>query len=90
MVHTVGIHSAMARSLRKRAEGGIKERREGLLDEGGMRAVVSSKEERREGGSSTGTRARIKSGLEAGKRRSAQCMRTASVARCCKHARIGC
>ena len=28
-----------------------------MLDEGGMRAVVSSKEERREGGSSTGTRA---------------------------------
>ena len=39
----------MARSLRKRAEGGIKERREGLLDEGGVRAVVSPKEERREG-----------------------------------------
>jgi len=35
-VHAVGIKSAMARSLRKRAEGGIKERREGVQyrDEG--------------------------------------------------------
>ena len=39
----------MARSLRKRAEGGIKERREGSLDEGGVRAAMSPKEERREG-----------------------------------------
>ena len=39
----------MARSLRKRAEGGIKERRECSLDEGGVRAAVSPKEERREG-----------------------------------------
>ena len=39
----------MARSLRKRAEGGIKERRDGSLDEGGVRAAVSPKEERREG-----------------------------------------
>ena len=39
----------MARSLLKRAEGVIKERREGSLDEGGVRVVVSPKEERREG-----------------------------------------
>ena len=39
----------MARSLRKRVEGGIKERREGSLDERGVRAAVSPKEERREG-----------------------------------------
>ena len=39
----------MVRSLRERVEGGIKERREGLLDEGGVRAAVSPKEERREG-----------------------------------------
>ena len=39
----------MACFLRKRAEGGIKERREGSLDEGGVRVVVSPKEERREG-----------------------------------------
>ena len=39
----------MARSLLKRAEGVIKERREGSLDDGGMRVVVSPKEERREG-----------------------------------------
>ena len=45
----MGIKSAIARSLRKRAEGGIKERREGSLDEGGVRVVVSPKEERREG-----------------------------------------
>ena len=44
----MGIKSAMARSLRKRA-GGIKERREGSLDEGGVRAALSPKEERREG-----------------------------------------
>jgi len=30
--------------------GGIKERREGSLDEGGVRAALSPKEERREGG----------------------------------------
>ena len=60
----------MACCLRKRAEGGIEERREGSLDEGGVRAAVSPKEERREGGSGTGTRARIKSGPEAEKRRS--------------------
>ena len=48
-VHTVGIKSAMARSPRKRAEGRIKERREGSLDEGDVRAAVSPKEERREG-----------------------------------------
>jgi len=30
--------------------GGIKERREGSLDEGGVRAAMSPKEERREGG----------------------------------------
>ena len=40
----------MAHSPRKRAEGGIKERREGSLDEGGVRAAMSPKEERREGG----------------------------------------
>ena len=45
----MGIQPAMARSLLKREEGGIKERREGSLDEGGMRVVVSPKEERREG-----------------------------------------
>ena len=39
----------MARSLRKRAKGGIKERREGSLDEGGVQAAMSPKEERREG-----------------------------------------
>ena len=39
----------MACFLRKRAEGGIKERREGSLDEGGVRVALSSKEERREG-----------------------------------------
>ena len=39
----------MAHSPRKRAEGGIKERREGSLDEGGVRAAMSPKEERREG-----------------------------------------
>ena len=39
----------MARSLLKRAEGVIKERSEGSLDEGGVRVVVSPKEERREG-----------------------------------------
>ena len=39
----------MACFLRKRAEGGIKERREGSLDEGGVRAALSPKEERREG-----------------------------------------
>ena len=46
----MGIKSVMAHSLRKRAEGGIKERREGSLDEGGVQAAVSPKEERREGG----------------------------------------
>ena len=39
----------MACFLRKRAEGGIKERREGSLDKGGVRAALSPKEERREG-----------------------------------------
>ena len=39
----------MACFLRKRAEGEIKERREGSLDEGGVRAALSPKEERREG-----------------------------------------
>ena len=39
----------MARSLRKRVEGGIKERREGSLDERGVWVAVSPKEERREG-----------------------------------------
>ena len=43
------IQPAMARSLLKRAEGVIKERREGSLDEGGVWVVVSLKEERREG-----------------------------------------
>ena len=38
----------MARSLLKRAEGVIKERREGSLDDRGVRVVVSPKEERRE------------------------------------------
>ena len=56
---------------------GIKERREGSLDEEGVRVAVSPKEKRREG-SGTGTRARIKSGPEARKRRSAQCTRTTS------------
>ena len=58
----------MARSLRKRAEEGIKERRECSLDKGGVRAAVSPKEERREGGSGTGTRARIKSRPDAEKK----------------------
>ena len=49
MVHAVGKKSAMVPSLRKRAEGEIKERREGSLDEGGMQAAVSPKEERRKG-----------------------------------------
>ena len=39
----------MARSLRKRAEGGIKERRECSLDEGDVQVAMSLKEERREG-----------------------------------------
>ena len=46
----MGIQPTMACFLRKRAEGGIKERREGSLDEGGVRAALSPKEERREGG----------------------------------------
>ena len=45
----MGIRSAMMRSLRKRAEGESKEGREGSLDEGGVRVVVSPKEERRKG-----------------------------------------
>jgi len=69
--------------------GGIKERREGSLDEGGVRVDVSPKEEIREG-SGTGTRARIKSGPEVGKRRSAQCTRTTSAARCRGYARTWC
>ena len=72
----MGIKSAMACSLRKRAEGGIKESREGSLDEGGVWAAMSPKGERR--GSGRGTRARIKSGPEARKRSCAQCTRTAS------------
>ena len=76
----MGIKSAMARSLRKRAEGGIKEMRECSLDEGDVRVAVSPKEQRRETGSGTGTRARIKSRPEVGKRRSAQCTRMASAA----------
>ena len=36
-------------ALPAQASGGIKERREGSLDEGGVRVVVSPKEERREG-----------------------------------------
>ena len=39
----------MARSLCKRAEEGIKERREGSPNEGGVQAALSPKEERREG-----------------------------------------
>ena len=88
-VHAVGIKSAMTRSLRKRAKGGIKERREGSLNEGGVWAAVSPKEERREG-FWYGDEGEDKSGLEAGKRRSAQCTRAASAARCRGHARTGC
>ena len=36
--------------LAQASGGGIKERREGSLDEGGVRAALSPKEERREGG----------------------------------------
>ena len=48
------------------------------------------KRRKKGGGSGTGTRARIKSGPEAEKRRSAQRTRTVSAARCHEHARIGC
>ncbi|XP_066341428.1 ankyrin repeat-containing protein NPR4-like [Miscanthus floridulus] len=48
-VNAVGIKSAIVRSLRRQAEGGIKERRECSLDEEGVRADVSPKGERREG-----------------------------------------
>ena len=39
-------HGALPTQVSK---GGIKERREGSLDEGGVRAALSPKEERREG-----------------------------------------
>jgi len=40
----------MARSLRKRVEGGIKERRESSLDEGGVWVAVSPKRRKKGGG----------------------------------------
>ena len=59
--------------------GRKKERRGGSLDEGGVRAAVSPKEKIGRG-SGTGMRARIKSRLDAGKRRSAQYTSTVDVA----------
>jgi hypothetical protein len=67
----------MARSYASERRGDKGEEREGSLDEGGVRDVMSPKEERREG-SGTGTRVRIKSGPEAKKRRNAQCTRMVS------------
>ena len=67
----------MARSLRKRAEGGIKERREGSLDEGGVRVVVSPKEERREG-VRYGDEGEDQERTKGQEKRSAKCTRTAS------------
>ena len=57
-VRTVGIKSAMVRSLRERAKG-IRERGGDSLGGEDVRATVSPKEERRKGkgGSSTGMRA---------------------------------
>ena len=63
----------------------------GALDEGGMRATMFTKEERREGeeGSGVGRGMGVKSRPDAGKRRNAQCTKTVSAARCRGHARTG-
>ena len=76
------------------AEGEIKESRGGPLDESGVRAVVSPKDEGKEremGGvryEDEGTR--VESRPDAEKRRSAQCTKTASTTRCRGHAKMGC
>ena len=79
----------MAHSLLKRAEGGNKGEERGFARRGRHVDGRVPKRRKKGGGSGTGTRARIKSGPEAGKRRSVQCTRTTSVARCRGHARIG-
>jgi len=76
-------------------KGEIKERRGGPLEEKGVRAVVSPKEERKEReGEMRGVRygkrrCEVESRPDVRKRKSAQCTRTASAAQCCGHARKG-
>ena len=77
LVHAVGIKPAMARSLRKRAEGGNTGEQRGFAQRG-RRAGGHVPKRRKKGGFSTETRARIKSGPEVQKKSYAQCTRTAS------------
>ena len=70
--------------------GGNKGEERGFARRGRRAGGHVPKRRKKGGGSSTGMRARIKSGPEAGKRRSAQRTRTVTAARCHEHARIGC
>ena len=77
----VGRASAMVRSLHELEWREEKGEERGSLDEGGMWVAVSPKEENRRGRRfGTGMRARIKSRLDAGKTRSAQCTSTVDAA----------
>ena len=67
-------------------EGEIKERRGGPLEETDVRAVMFTKEERREGMEGVRYKGRgvgVESRPDARKRKNAQCSRTASAAQCC-------
>ena len=70
--------------------GGNKGEERGFARRGRRAGDRVPKRRKKGGGSGTGMRVRIKSGPEAGKRRSAQFTRMASAARCHGHARIGC
>jgi len=92
MVHAVEIRSETWCASCVSGGGGNKGEERGPLDEAGVRAVVSPKEEgkEREGGPIRGTRhgSREPTGCW-GKRRNAQCTKTASTARCRGHAKMG-
>ena len=70
----------------------INESRGGPLDEAGVRAVVSPKEEGKEREGGSGTRDEVwesRADRMLGKRSNAQCTKTASTARCRGHAKTG-
>ena len=79
----MGIRLDMVRFLREWAEDKGEERRGGSLDEAGVRAAVSPKEERREweGGVRYGGRGvGVESQPNTGKKRNTQCTKTVSAA----------
>ena len=92
MVHAVGISTARVRFLRERRRGNKGEER-GSARRGrraGGRVTKRRKKGERRGVRYEGRGVRVESRPDAGKRRSAQCTKVASTARCRSHTKTGC